>query len=126
MTFDYLQRVIVDAQIDVDNIGDCVIQANNDVGEEFYLVIKTTLGQTEVLEYGPCIPDLDTLQDGYTAKYTTFQFSQPKIERIIDRFLNDAKRVISQARICEVDDIRDYLINPIDKVFPYEGGIFDE
>lgn len=126
MTFDYLQRVIVDGQLDVENIGDCIIQANNDFGEEFYLIIKTVLGWTEILEYGPCVPDLPELQYTYNIKYNKFEYNQSKIERTIDKFLNDAKRTITQAKLVELDEIRDYLINPIDKVFPLNGDIFDE
>ena len=126
MTFDYLQRVIVDGQLDVENIGDCIIQANNDFGEEFYLIIKTVLGWTEILEYGPCVPDLPELSYNYTVRYSKFEYNQSKIERTIDKFLNDAKRGITQAKLAELEEIRDFLINPIDKVFPLNGEILDD
>ena len=69
MTFDYMERVVVDGQLEVEDIGQCVIQANNDIGEEFYLIIKTDLGWTEILEYGPCVPDMELLQLNYQVKY---------------------------------------------------------
>lgn len=125
MTFEYLQRVVVDGQLDVENIGQCVLQANNDLAEEFYLIIKTELGWTEVLEYGPCLPDLLLLHSDYSIKYNKFEYNQTKIERIIDKFLNNPKRVVTQAKVVELSDIREFLVNPIDKVFP-EGGIFNE
>lgn len=117
MTFDYLQRVIVDGQLDVDNIGDCVIQANNDFAEEFYLIIKTELGFTEVLEYGPIVPDLPILPPEYQIKYNKFEYNQSKLEKIIDRFLNNPKRIVTQAKLTTLEDIREFLVNPIDKVF---------
>ena len=126
MTFDYLQRVVVESQLEVDNIGECVLRANNDVAEEFYLIIKTELGWTEVLEYGPCVPDLDLLQMNYQITYNKFEFNQGKIERIIDKFLNNPKRVITQAAVVELEDIYDFLVNPIDKVFPDGRRIKDE
>ena len=126
MTFDYLERVVVESQLEVDNIGECVLRANNDVAEEFYLIIKTELGWTEVLEYGPCVPDLDMLQMNYQITYNKFEFNQGKIERIIDKFLNNPKRVITQAAVVELEDIYDFLVNPIDKVFPDKRGIKDE
>lgn len=126
MTFEYLQRVVVEAELEVDNLGDCCIQAFNDIGEAYYLVIKTVLGYTEVLEYGPCLVDLDMLQNNYQIKYNKFEYNQGKLERIIDKFLNDGKRAISQAMICDLNDIVDKLINPIDKVFPDARGLFDE
>lgn len=116
MTFEYLQRVVVDAQIDIENIGECVLLGRNDVGEEFYLIIKTELGWTELLEYGPCVPDLELLPYTYTITYNRIEYNQTKIERIIDKFLNNPKRMISQAEVVQLENIREFLINPIDKV----------
>lgn len=126
MTFDYLQRVVVDGQLEVEDIGQCIIQANNDLGEEFYLIIKTELGWTEILEYGPCVPDLPLLQVNYNIKYSRIEYNQGKIERAIDKFLNDPKRGITQAKLVELEDIHEFLVNPIDKMFPKDGGILDE
>lgn len=116
MTFEYLQRVIVDGTLEVDDIGHCVIQGNNDIGEFYYLIILTSLGWTEILEYGPCVPDFDLLQANYNIKYSRIEYNQGKIERAIDKFLNEPKRVITQAKVVELGDIREDLINPIDKL----------
>ena len=126
MTFDYLQRVVIDGQLEVEDIGQCIIQANNDLAEEFYLIIKTELGWTEILEYGPCVPDLPLLQVNYNIKYSRIEYNQGKIERAIDKFLNDPKRGITQAKLVELEDIHEFLVNPIYKVFPKDGGILDE
>lgn len=126
MTFEYLQRVIVDAQLDVENIGECVISGRNDIGEEFYLIIKTELGWTEVLEYGPCVPDLELLPYNYNISYNRFEFNQGKLERIIDKFLNNPKRFISQAQVVELQDIMPFLVNPVDKIVSTERGLFNE
>jgi hypothetical protein len=70
-----------------------------------------------VLEYGPCLVDFDMLQNNYQIKYNKFEYNQGKLERIIDKFLNDGKRGISQAMICTIEEIIENLVNPIDKVF---------
>lgn len=126
MRFEYLQRVIVDAELEVDNIGDVVIQANNDLAEEFYLIIKTELGWVEVIESGPIVPDLNLLPLNYNIKYSRFEYNQSKIERIIDKFLNDPKRIITQAKIVELEDIVDNIVNPVTKMFPNAGGLEDD
>lgn len=119
MIFDYLERVVVEGQLDVDNIGQCIIQANNDMAEEWYLFIKTELGWTEIIDCGPVVPDLDLLHPNFQIKYSRIEYNEGKLERIIDKFLNDPKRLISQAKVVEdIDTIRDNIINPIDKVFP--------
>ena len=48
MQFDYLQRVTVDATINIEDIGNCAICAMNDSADEYYLVIQTEMGWTEV------------------------------------------------------------------------------
>ena len=126
MIFEYVQRVVVDATLDVDNIGECAIQARNDLGEEYYLMIKTVLGWTEIIEYGPACPDISMLPHTVNYKYDRFEFNSAKIERLIDKFLNDGKRMISQAQVVEVDDIRDFIVSPLDKVFPYEPRLVEE
>ena len=117
MTFDYLQRIVVDGQLDVENIGHCILQANDDFGKEYYLIILTELGWTEILEYGPCCPDLFQLPPDYQIKYSRIEYNQGRIERTIDKFLNDGKRIITQAKVVEdINSIREFLINPIDRV----------
>ena len=118
MIFEYLQRIVVDGQIDIENIGQCFLRAFNDFGEEFYLLIKTDLGITEVLEYGPCTPDLELLPPSYHVSYDRFDYSQTKIERIIEKFLNNPKRAITQVEeFSDLSELRDNLVNPVDKVF---------
>lgn len=126
MTFEYLQRVIVDGEVEVPDIGNCTLQGRNDIGEEFYLIIKSELGWVECAEYGPITPDLMQLPLTYTINYSRFEYNQGKIERIIDKFLNNPKRMISQAQIVELQDIIKYLVNPIDKIIPIQGGILNE
>ena len=117
MTFEYMQRIIVDGQLEVENIGQCVLLGRNDIGEEYYLIIKTVMGWTEILEYGPVNPDFDLLPFQYNITYNRIEYNQGKIERAIDKFLNNPKRVITQANVVELEDIIDYLINPIHKSY---------
>ena len=126
MTFEYLQRVIIDAELEVENIGDCVLLGRNDLGTEFYLILTTDLGWTECIEYGPCTPEFEELPHDYTIKYSRFEYNQTKIERIIDKFLNNPKYSVSQAQVVDLTDIREFLVNPIDKVFPTNRGHIDE
>lgn len=121
MKFEYLQRVTVESELDVENIGECVIEANNDFGETFFLIIRTELGWTEVLEYGPCVPDLLLLHHSYQIKYNRFEYSEFKLEKIIDKFLNDSKRAITQAKVTDLNEIREFLVNPIDRLYNTGG-----
>jgi hypothetical protein len=61
MVFDYLEVRSTMAQIDVEDVGNCALLNRSVLGEEKYLVIKTDIGLTQVVQFGPIIPDYDEL-----------------------------------------------------------------
>lgn len=126
MTFDYIQRITVDGQLEVDNIGQCVILGRNDIGEESYLIITTILGITEVIHYGPVVPDLEILPFSVSFNYTRFDYSQQKIEKIIERFLNDPKRGITYAETTTIEAIIDHIDGSIAKILHIRGGQLED
>lgn len=127
MTFEYLQRVVVDAELNVDDIGQCVILGRNDIGEESYLIIRTEMGWTEQISIGPVCPDIDILPFNVAILYSRFEYNQGKIERAIDKFLNDPKKMISQADVVTLDTIYPNIWQTVGKIFPIEErGLEDE
>ena len=70
---------------------------------EYYLILRTELGLTKSLEYGPSIPDLDELPMSVSMRYNQFEFNESKIAKMITKFLNSNS--ITQARETEVEDI---------------------
>lgn len=92
--------------IEIDDIGNCCIIANTDSLEEFYLIIKTKLGWTEIIEYGPINPDLDIFENHMEYTYDKFEFSDKKISSRIDKFLNRRYYTITQAREATIDEIK--------------------
>ena len=127
MTFEYLQRVVVDAELNVDDIGQCVILGRNDIGEESYLIIRTEMGWTEQISIGPVCPDIEILPFNVAILYSRFEYNQGKIERAIDKFLNDPKKMISQAEVVTFDTIYPNIWQTVSKIFPIEErGLKDE
>lgn len=127
MTFEYLQRVVVDAELNVDDIGQCVILGRNDLGEEHYLLIRTEMGWTEQISIGPVCPDIEILPFNVSLLYSRYEFNQGKIERAIDKFLNDPKKMISQAEVTSCDSIYPNVWASISKIFPIEErGLFED
>ena len=120
MTFEYLQRVVVDAELNVDDIGQCVILGRNDIGEESYLIIRTEMGWTEQISIGPVCPDIEILPFNVAILYSRFEYNQGKIERAIDKFLNDPKKMISQADVVTLDTIYPNIWQTVGKIFPIE------
>ena len=106
MNFDYLCTTIVGNNLEVDDIGNCAIRAYTDYADEYYLVIKTSLGWTEIVEYGPIVQDLDTLSEKMMYTYDRFEYSEYKIEKRIDKFLNRRDKIITQAFVTDIEEIK--------------------
>lgn len=102
-------------ELDIDDIGKCAIQANNDNGEFVYLIIDTDLGITKVLEYGPINPELSILCKNTSCRFTRFEYSESKISKIIDNFLNQPLK-ITQARVISAEEAFNNCINIVDYV----------
>lgn len=120
MTFEYCQRVLVDAEIDIPDIGECAILARTDLGEEFYLLIRSELGFCDVVEYGPSIPDLTALPANVSYTYDHFEWSQYKLQKRIDKFLNNPKRGITQAQVVEPWEVLQHIKSPAHVLFDLE------
>lgn len=109
MNYKYMYTTQAVADIEIDNIGDTCLLSNDDAGTEWYLYIHTSLGWTTVFEYGPCYPDLEQLPVAVACSYQRFEFSEKRISKLIDNFLNNPCRRISQAREVTVDEIKPYI-----------------
>ena len=103
MTFEYFYTKQCMGELDVEDIGNCTIQALNDDGLIWYMVIQTTLGWTKIFEYGPCAPDFNELPKGVNCNFSRIDFDEKKLYKRIDEFLNNSFRKITQAFIVEED-----------------------
>ncbi len=126
MTFEYLQRVVVDAQIDIENIGECVLVGRNDLGEEYYLIIRTDMGWTEQINFGPVTPEVDILPFNINLTYARFEFNQTKLMRAIDKFLNDPKKLITQADVVEMRSIQTSIRESLSRIFPAAEDTYED
>lgn len=104
-SYNYFETSTFLGQLDVDDIGDCTIEANNDQGLVYYLIIKTIYGITHCLETGPFMIDFNELPKVSSIKYLSFEYSDKRINKIIDSFLNDPNRGITQAKIIDEQEV---------------------
>lgn len=115
-TFEYLARVVVDGDITVEDIGNCAIKANDDLGKEWYLITSTDLGWTEIFEVGPIIPDMHELPVSVIWSYRRIEYSESKISKTIDTFLNDGRRQITQAQEVSKEEAKSNFRNLADYI----------
>lgn len=115
MNFKYLATVTKQEDIELENIGNCCIDAYNSLGFEWILIIKTTLGSTEIIEYGPLVLDLEKyLPANVIYNYSRIDFSESKIIKRIDKFLNDGSRDITQALEIDLQDAKTKIKNIVE------------
>ena len=88
MNFQYFQTVTLNADIEVEDIGNCAIKAFTDLGNEYILIIDTLLGWSRIFQYGPIRPDFDILPSAVKESYNKIPFDDRKIKNIIIKFLN--------------------------------------
>lgn len=116
MHFDYLAKVQRQESIDIENIGNCAIDVYNDLGFNWVLIIKTIEGVTHIIEFGPTLPDIVALPEKVIYDYDRIDFNEKKIKRIIDSFLNDYTKNVTQAFEIGFEEAKSKIRNLVDYI----------
>lgn len=118
MTFEFNQQLTPQSLIDVDNIGDFALEGINDEGMFFYLICKTSLGVTTVVDCGPIIPDVSLIPSGYHISLIRMQYKEEKLSKTISMWLNDRSKKLTSANLVDIEDaldgfrdLREYMRN---------------
>lgn len=118
-SFEYFYTQTAMDILEVEDTGNCVIEASNDTGMFWYLCIQTNLGWTKITEYGPATPDFFELPKSVSLLFNRIEYDERKIITAINMFLNNSKRNITQAREVTLDDMLDntknileYIVDP--------------
>lgn len=109
MFFQYLKTETYMDSIDLEDIGNCCLVINNDECEEWYLKIKTSLGWSECIIFGPLTIDDDGLGYNFYYSYNKFEYNEKRLYKTINDFINNPKKQITQARIIEENDFNTKL-----------------
>jgi hypothetical protein len=105
--FGYSQETIFLKELDVDELGQVALEARDSDSMFYYLIIRTSLGQSSILEYGPIVPDVAILPDMTEIKFQRIDFNELKIKQIIKKFLmarNKGKNKIEDVIQIDVND----------------------
>jgi len=115
MVFEYQMVKTSLAQIEIDDIGNCCLLQRNSLGEESYLYIITEVGSTQVVQYGPIVPDMESLPQNVSYSYQRFDFNERRITKIIQQFVGLAEYVEE----CDINDIIQNMRPPIENLEHY-------
>ena len=78
-------------------------------------MIKTDFGSTQVILYGPNVPDIDQLPMSVIYSYNRYDFNDRKIIKTIQNFIADA----DQVEVTDFDTIKENVKNLIDHLEEY-------
>ncbi len=101
MIFDYLRTVQAMDTISIEDIGNTCINAFNDDGLEWFLVLETNNGWTKTTIFGPLKVDSNKLTTSFSYSFYEKDFSEKTINKTIDNFINNPKYMITQVE--EID-----------------------
>lgn len=105
LNFEYFYSRSATGDLEVEDIGNCSIEANDDIGNFYYLLIETNMGFTKIFEYGPIQPDFDVLPKTVNCTFNRIEYNEKKIQKQIYSFLNTPIRNITQAQLIEKEEL---------------------
>ena len=96
--FEYNKQWVPQNLLNLEEVGQCAIEACNDDGMFFYLIVSTVLGEAVIASCGPVIPDVDEIPDGYCCSMYRMEYKEDKLVKTISMWLNHKDRKITEAK----------------------------
>lgn len=101
-SFEYLYELVPQDCLEIEDIGNTCIHILNDLGYEWYMIIETELGDCCTKTFGPFHADIkDYFNWGFKFEFSSFDYKESQLCSRIDKFINDPKKSITQALVCE-------------------------
>lgn len=88
-SFNYSPISVESESIDVENVGNCMLEATDALERRYYLVIKSDAGFSKILTFGPVMSELKLVGNKYSAKLDVIEYKDTKLFMIINKFLHD-------------------------------------
>lgn len=106
------------SSFEVESIGNVCLEAVDNLEMHYFLMIKTLLGESTILEFGPVVIGDDLLPDNTQITFRRMAFKEKSIIKIINEFTrsrNKGKNKIELVKV--VDDA--YLLSCGIDIFDY-------
>lgn len=103
MIFEYSVKKTFDESIDIVDIGNTALRCVGSKLDEYYIILKTTMGKVSIIKFGPVIPDIEILQNDFSASYKKIDYKEPAIFKEVNTFINDFKKEITS-----VEEVTEY------------------
>lgn len=117
MVFEFSVQKTFNQSIDIVDIGNTALKCTNKQMDNYYLIIKTVLGKTSLIKFGPVNLDLDILLNDFFVGYKKIDYRENLIRKEIDKFINDYKK--------DIDTIEEITEYEAWEDFPHIQQLFD-
>ena len=118
MLIDYSATKTFTQTLQIDDIGNCAIRGEGSFRDgkvawpgDYYLVIKTVMGKTVCMKWGPLMPDFTALPNTFKLEVKTFQYKEGTIVKEIEGFINDGPKGIHDAEQILPEEALEFLPN---------------
>lgn len=105
MILEYNSQEVFTMALKIEDMGNVAIRCVNDKSEEYYIATRTMSGKTGILKFGPVIPDLPMIPNGFELSYKKIDYNEPKITKELNLLVNDPKKLITTATEITLDDM---------------------
>jgi hypothetical protein len=103
MIFEYSVQRTFNESIDVVDIGNTALRCTGSKLDDYYIILKTIMGKTSILKFGPVVPDIEILLNDFSVSYKKIDYKENLISKEVDKFINDYKKEITK-----VEEITEY------------------
>lgn len=107
--FEFNAQPVFMGKIEVEDLGNFALRAKSELGREYYVVVKTFLGKTIILKFGPLAPDLTALIYNMDLSFKKIDFKETAICREVDKFINDGRSSIVDIELISEMEALSYL-----------------
>ena len=103
MIFEYSATRTFNEMIDIVDMGNTALRCTNSEMCDYFIILKTVMGKTSIIKFGPICQDVDMLISDFSVEYKKMDYKEAKIEKEIDKFINDGKKEINS-----IEEITEY------------------
>lgn len=103
MIFEFSVQKTFNQSIDVVDMGNTALRCTNRLLDNYYLIIKTIMGKTHFIKFGPVCPDVEFLLEDFSVSYKKIDYKEAQVYKEIDKFINDFKKDIDT-----IEEITEY------------------
>lgn len=103
MIFEFSVQKTFSQSIDVVDMGNTALRCTNSNMDNFYIIVKTIMGKTHIIKFGPICPDIEVLLNDFAVTYKKIDYKENLIYKEINKFINDFKKEIDS-----IEEITEY------------------